>query len=437
LGKKSVIDDGKPSRPTAVAPIDRSSKKNPPPAPSAELLQERRIHQAELVAKGEELRRAKVALEEAGQYLRTILDTALDGFAVVDGDGKLVDVSPAYCAMTGFSREEILRMRISDLEAVESSQETASRIRRIREQGFDLFETSHRRKDGSCFPVTASVTFMGLDRGLMVCFFQDVTARRQAEAERGIVQAQLELAARLATMGTLVAGVAHEINNPLAGEMASQALAIHEVKEFVELLRRDDPLDREAMARRADEVIAMLDNAQSGARDIADIVRDLAAFGRPDAKRGRVQLLSVVDSAMRWLRVSVGDVATLQVACAEVPDVVASAGQLEQVVVNLVTNASLAIPQGQPGEIAIRVGPGTSGRVRLEVADNGKGIAPEILARIFEPYFTTRDAGKGTGLGLAISHAIVASHGGTLTVESEVGKGATFRVELPAAAAGA
>jgi signal transduction histidine kinase len=140
---------------------------------------------------------------------------------------------------------------------------------------------------------------------------------------------------------------------------------------------------------------------------------------------------------MRWLRVSVGDVATLQVECAEVPDVVASAGQLEQVVVNLVTNASLAIPQGRPGEIAIRVGPGTGGRVRLEVADNGEGIASEILARIFEPYFTTRDAGKGTGLGLAISHAIVASHGGMLTVESEVGRGATFRVELPAATAGA
>jgi signal transduction histidine kinase len=104
-------------------------------------------------------------------------------------------------------------------------------------------------------------------------------------------------------------------------------------------------------------------------------------------------------------------------------------------VVNLVTNASLAIPQGQPGEIAIRVGPGTGGRVRLEVADNGQGIAPEILTRIFEPYFTTRDAGKGTGLGLAISHAIVTSHGGTLTVESEVGRGSKFRVELPAATA--
>ena len=404
---------------------------------SAKLLRERQAHQAEMDAQQEALRRAHVARVEGERYLRTILDTTTEGFWVADGEGRLLDVNPAYCAMVGRGREELLRMRISDLDAIESPADTAGRIVHIREQGFGRFETSHRRKDGTLVHLTASVTFVGLGRGLMVCFFQDDTGRRRAEAERDVIQAQLSLAARLAAMGTLVAGVAHEINNPLAGEMASQALAIHELKEFAEILRRAEPVDREVLARRADEVVEILGIAQNGADSIAHIVKDLASFGRPDAERGPVQLISIVDSSMRWLRVSVERAATVRVENAEVPDVMASAGQLEQVVVNLVTNAALAIPALRPGEIAVRIGPGTNGSVRLEVSDNGKGIEPELMARIFEPFFTTRDVGKGTGLGLAISHAIVSSHGGTLTVESEVGKGSTFRVELPAAPAGA
>ncbi len=102
---------------------------------------------------------------------------------------------------------------------------------------------------------------------------------------------------------------------------------------------------------------------------------------------------------------------------------------------NLVTNAARATPEGQRNEVLLRTGPGAPGMARLEVVDHGIGIAPAILNRIFEPFFTTRRVGadKGTGLGLAISQAIVASHEGTLTVESEVGKGSTFRIELPAA----
>jgi len=110
----------------------------------------------------------------------------------------------------------------------------------------------------------------------------------------------------------------------------------------------------------------------------------------------------------------------------------ASAGQLQQVVVNLVTNAALAIPEGRQGEIKVRIGPGKRGMARLEVVDNGKGIAPDVMERIFDPFFTTRAPGKGAGLGLAICHAIVTVHGGTLKATSVPGSGSTFRVELPA-----
>jgi signal transduction histidine kinase len=101
-------------------------------------------------------------------------------------------------------------------------------------------------------------------------------------------------------------------------------------------------------------------------------------------------------------------------------------------VVNLLTNAANATPEGTRGAIVIRVGVGESGAARLEVIDHGKGMDPAVMARIFEPFFTTRAVGKGMGLGLSICHAIVANHGGTLTATSESGKGSTFRVELPA-----
>jgi signal transduction histidine kinase len=162
-------------------------------------------------------------------------------------------------------------------------------------------------------------------------------------------------------------------------------------------------------------------------------VKDLAAFARPDLRRTPLRLAEVAQEAMRWLPASAALDATIRVEDAGAPDVFASAGQIEQVVVNLVTNAVKATPAGKRAAVIVRVGPGSPGKARLEVVDHGTGIDPSTLDRIFEPFFTTRPAGdgRGVGLGLSISHSIVASHGGTLTVGSEVGKGSTLRMELP------
>jgi signal transduction histidine kinase len=115
----------------------------------------------------------------------------------------------------------------------------------------------------------------------------------------------------------------------------------------------------------------------------------------------------------------------------DVPDVMAAEGQVEQVVVNLLSNACLAIPEGRAGEVVVRLRRSPPGQARMEVSDNGVGIRPENMQRIFDPFFTTRAPGQGTGLGLSICSAIVDAHGGTLTVESEVDKGSIFRMELP------
>jgi len=253
---------------------------------------------------------------------------------------------------------------------------------------------------------------------------QDVTEKRALEE-------QLVVASRLAALGTLVAGVAHEINNPLTGELAGQGIAIEDVQVVRDALRSEAPIDRERALLRLEDALDALRDAQAGGERIARIVKDLTLFGRPDPRRSRVRLVDVVEEAMRWLPGSISRTATIRVENRGAPDVLASPGQLGQVLVNLVTNASRAIEDGRRGDIAIVLGPGTPGMARLEVTDDGAGIEPEVLKRIFDPFFTTRRVGQGTGLGLPICHSIVTAHGGTITAVSRPGDGATFRVEIP------
>ncbi len=258
-------------------------------------------------------------------------------------------------------------------------------------------------------------------------------ATSQDMTDERALRTQLAVSSRLASLGTLVAGVAHEVNNPLAGTLGSLATAVEDSRTLTARLRDGGPLDREELARALDEVIEILLDAQVGGNRIARIVKDLALFGRPNPLRTRVRLGDVVTSSMRWLPASVGRNATVRVDDLGAPDVHASAGQLEQVVVNLVTNAALAIPDGRRGEISIRISTSGAGRAVLEVHDDGKGIDAATMERIFDPFFTTRDVGHGMGLGLPICHAIVAAHGGTLTAASALDEGSTFRAELPAA----
>ncbi len=253
--------------------------------------------------------------------------------------------------------------------------------------------------------------------------------------ETRTLQGQLAVTSRLAALGTLVAGVAHEINNPLAIEMASQGLALELARESRRQLSEKQPIDREAKLREVEQVIEALEDAQEGGQRIAQIVRDMAIFANPTLKLTRVKVAGIVQGAIRWLPAWAQQFATVQVEDHGAPDVLASSGQIEQVVQNLITNAAKATPKGERVVITVRIGPGSTGMARLEVIDHGVGIAPQFRERIFDPFFTTRPAGegRGSGLGLSICHAIVTAHGGTITVVTEVGKGSNFRVELPVA----
>ncbi len=261
-------------------------------------------------------------------------------------------------------------------------------------------------------------------------------ARCRAEVERKELHAKLALADRMVSVGTLAAGVAHELNNPLAYVTANLTFLTEQVEHLTALL---GPRAR-AEAEVAD-VLGQLVEAARDAKDGADrmrvIVRDLRTLSRADdASVGPVDLGPVLDSCVNVAWNELKHRARLVKDVGHLPAVRGSAGRLGQIFLNLLVNAAQAMPDGaaEQHEIRVTAHPLGDDRVVIEVGDTGCGIPPEVLPRIFDPFFTTKAPGVGTGLGLSIVHGIVTAMKGEIEVESAVGVGSTFRVVLPVCA---
>ncbi|HTP27058.1 MAG TPA: ATP-binding protein [Anaeromyxobacteraceae bacterium] len=246
---------------------------------------------------------------------------------------------------------------------------------------------------------------------------RDITEYKQ-------IQAKLTHAERMASLGTLARGVAHEINNPLSYVLSNLRFV---AGELADLQSEPLPPERLAEARKA------LGDAVEGATRVRSIVQNLQVFSRAREELGPVDVKQVFDLALHIVDSQIRYRARLVRDYRDVLPIQADESCNGQVLLNLLVNATHAIPEGHPHENEIRVGTRMEGtdRVALEVQDTGAGIPPEIRHRIFEPFFTTKPVGVGTGLGLSICLGIVNSLGGEITVESEVGRGSTFRVMLP------
>ena len=247
---------------------------------------------------------------------------------------------------------------------------------------------------------------------------RDVT-RRRAEAR------QLAISDRMISLGTLAAGVAHELNNPLTYVMGS----LSELDQGLERFRNGGASSELASMQAA------LDQAREGVARVTTIVRSLSAMSRVDARQMEsVDVQELLEQAIGITAHELHRSARLVRTTVPVAPVAADRMQLVQVMVNLLSNAIQAIPDGLRDENEIRVEAGESDHMTwIEFHDTGSGIAPANLERIFDPFFTTKPQGRGTGLGLAISHRIVEDLGGKLTVTSTLGCGSTFRIELPRA----
>ena len=296
--------------------------------------------------------------------------------------------------------------------------------------GVPLAELTMVRLDGGLVHVETTATSVLFDgQPAVLNVVRDVSARRELVARSMQVD-------RMIAVGTLAAGVGHEINNPLAYVMANVAYAKGEVDRAQRALAAMG--DREPatapLATAMSEVVEILGEVSEGACRIRDIARDLNMFARNDEDLSLVDLRAAADAALRMATPEIRRRARVARQYDDVPSVRASASRIGQVLLNLVVNAAQAINTGRPdaNEVGVRIradGP----NVVVEVSDTGSGIAPEHRARLFTPFFTTKPVGQGTGLGLSISKRIVQSLGGDIDVESVLGVGTTMRVTLPAA----
>ncbi len=253
--------------------------------------------------------------------------------------------------------------------------------------------------------------------------------------ERARMRERLVVSERMASAGILAAGVAHEINNPLAIAVVNTDIIAEAVGRFRLATGTDG---RSASTGFLSEIQGPLTDAREALERIRDIVRDVKLFSRPDDQtHNPVDVRRVIESSVRMAWNEIRHRARLVKDYRDVPLVQANESRLGQVLLNLLVNAAQAISEGHAdtNEIRVSTKTGAGGRVLIDVADTGCGISRENLARIFDPFFTTKPVGVGTGLGLSICHGILTELGGRLDVESEVGKGTVFRIELPAAPA--
>lgn len=276
-----------------------------------------------------------------------------------------------------------------------------------------------RRRGGELFPVEVALNELPWPGGrAFAAAIRDISDRVKAQEDQRRSRDRLLMTDRMASIGMLAAGVAHEINNPLA--------AVAGNLEFLE----------GALDSSESEVQAALRDARQGVEHVRAITLDLKVFSR-EARHGPdvAEAARVVESSLRMARNEIQHRARVSCAFEPAPPVALDESRLGQVVLNLVVNAAQAIPEGDVArnEIRVAVRPAADDRVLIEVRDTGVGMAPEIVEQIFTPFFTTKSAGSGTGIGLSIAQRIVTESGGSITVESEPGRGAIFRVLLPAA----
>ncbi len=364
-----------------------------------------------------ERRRERTTAEKAALEERIAILSchANDMMVLADEQQVLVDVNQRTCELLGYARQELIGTSVKALRDPSTLTDFPLRTNQQLQDGQSIFETRYRRKDGSTFPVEVSVRtaeFGG--RRYFQGIIRDITERRRLEL-------QLQLADRMASVGTLAAGVAHEINNPLAYVLANLDFALGELGHDA-----PDPA----------EVKRALGEAKDGAVRVREIVRDLKSFSRGrDQERERLDVRRVLQSAVGLAQNEIRHRARLSIELLDVPPVLGSEHRLSQVFLNLLINAAQAIPEGAADRHLVNVATSTSddGRVAIEITDTGGGIPEEVLPRIFDPFFTTKPVGVGTGMGLSIVHGIVTGMGGEVTVRSETGQGTIFTVLLPPA----
>ena len=364
--------------------------------------------------------RSEEAVKQSEEKYRTVLNEIYEVYYEIDLNGNYTFFNDALCHRMGYSREELMGMNYREYTPKEDWKSDAAKFRSVYETGEPLRWIPLRNitRDGRILYLEDTVLPMRNEKGEVIGFrglSRDVTERKLAEEERRQLELKSQITSRLASVGEMAAGVAHEINNPLTG-----------ITGYAQLLmdRKDLPPD----------IRSDLAAINDGAQRVAGIVQRLLAFSRQTRpERKLVEINDLIDSTLvlRAYHLRVNNIEVIKRLTPGSLETVADPGQIQQVLLNLIVNAEteMKLAHGK-GKLTIT----TKKRdkiIKIYVKDNGPGIKPEVMEKIFDPFFTTRKVGQGTGLGLSLCYGIVAEHNGRIYAESKPGKGATFIVELP------
>lgn len=373
-----------------------------------------------------ERKQAEAALLESRNALQTVVETSPLAIIVTDPQGVVTLWNSAAEHVFGWSEQEALGQPNRIIPPDKAEEVRAVRHEILEGTTLVGYETERRRKDGTRIPVSFAATAIRDAEGRVtgvLGIVSDLTPQKRLEAERTRLELQLRQQQKLEAIGTLASGVAHEINNPIAGIM-----------NYAQLIADTVPADHPA-AGHAQEIV-------QEAERVATIVRNLLQFARQEKQtHSPARLPDIVEQTLSLVRAAFRrDQITLTVDVPEtLPPLRCRSQQLQQVLLNLLTNARDALNAKYPGyhtdkTLAVTGRPfERDGRpwLRVSVADRGPGIPPAVQDRVFDPFFTTKPRDQGTGLGLAISHGIVKDHGGRLSFENTPGEGTQFHVDLP------
>ncbi len=393
-----------------------------------------------------EVEKSATERKRAEAEYKTIIRTAMDGFWITDMQGRFLDINDAYCRLIGHDRDELLKMQISDVEAVEKPEATVQHIRRVLETGGDRFQTQHRTKDGKIIDLEVSVNFTKVAGGRLFVFLRDITERNRADEELEKHRAHLEESvkertAKLESEITERRRVEESLKR-YAEELARSNrdleqfayVASHDLQEplrmvasFTQLLEKHYKGKLDASA---DEFIKY---AVDGANRMQKLINDLLTYSRLGTRGkpfGSCDCQSVLGQAIANLRTAIDENLVI-ITNDDLPTIVADESQMIQLFQNLIDNA---IKFRKKESSLIHVSAQKNGNEFIfSVRDNGIGIDPQYKERIFIIFqrLHGKEEYKGTGIGLAICKKIVERHAGRVWVESELGKGSTFYFTIP------
>ena len=366
-------------------------------------------------------RRLRREAERTLRLTQFTIDHSADAAFWIGQDGRFTYVNEAACRSLGYRREDLLQMTIHDIDPAFPQATWREHLQQLRQSGARIFESQHRTRDGRFLPVEITVNCLTYEEQEYHCAFaRNITERKSLEA-------QLRQAQKMEAIGTLAGGIAHDFNNMLSAIMGFTELTQHMVSQ-----------DGAAWNNLQQVMLA--------SRRAKDLVQQILTFSRQNDQEHRpVQVHDIVQEALQLLRASLPTTIAIDYQSMAKDDVVlANSTQLHQVLINICANAEYAM-RDTGGVLAVHLDaidtdgpllldqatlpPGPY--IRLSIRDTGCGMEPDVLNRIFEPFYTTKPLGKGTGMGLAVAHGIIAEHHGAITVESTLGEGSTFTLYLP------